>query len=383
VRRGDLLGEERVEPADRRVPRRHGRAQLLLLAPDFRRERRVLGLERAQAADIRAVRSAHEVRQHMDFAEDVANELLRRRGVTEGRPVGAGDFAALHGRAPEGANPCHVGRLVELLDDEVMSPIERLVEELRSTVAPARNRYPLAVELVIGGARCCEVRLDEDLAKLGGRQAGADDRAMQVAGHLPNATAMARRSLENILEMANEDGIGRNRIEARRLATAIKVEFEFPRVEAKHCLHRAARRTRLRRISESTNGRAAANIAHSLLAKRYIPSYITLAVSRKESIVASFGRGFPLCGLRRFDGVLGRKNSGFWRNTMKLSARNQIKGKVVSVQKGQTTGHVKIDIGGGTVVTSSITNEAIDDLALKVGDDAIAVIKASDVMVAK
>ena len=68
---------------------------------------------------------------------------------------------------------------------------------------------------------------------------------------------------------------------------------------------------------------------------------------------------------------------------MKLSARNQIKGKVVSVQKGQTTGHVKIDIGGGTVVTSSITNEAIDDLALKVGDDAIAVIKASDVMVAK
>jgi len=68
---------------------------------------------------------------------------------------------------------------------------------------------------------------------------------------------------------------------------------------------------------------------------------------------------------------------------MKLSARNQIKGKVVSVQKGQTTGHVKIDIGGGTVVTSSITNEAIDDLALKVGDNAIAVIKASDVMVAK
>ncbi|MEO9189537.1 MAG: molybdopterin-binding protein [Acetobacteraceae bacterium] len=68
---------------------------------------------------------------------------------------------------------------------------------------------------------------------------------------------------------------------------------------------------------------------------------------------------------------------------MKLSARNQIKGKVVSVQKGQTTGHVRIDIGSGVIVTSSITNEAIDELALKVGDDAIAVIKASDVMVAK
>ena len=68
---------------------------------------------------------------------------------------------------------------------------------------------------------------------------------------------------------------------------------------------------------------------------------------------------------------------------MKLSARNQIKGKVVAVQKGQTTGHVRIDIGHGVVITSSITNEAIDELGLVVGDEAIAVIKASDVMVAK
>lgn len=68
---------------------------------------------------------------------------------------------------------------------------------------------------------------------------------------------------------------------------------------------------------------------------------------------------------------------------MKLSARNQIKGKVTAVQKGQTTGHVHIDIGNGITVHASITNEAIDDLALQVGDDAIAVIKASDVMVAK
>ena len=51
--------------------------------------------------------------------------------------------------------------------------------------------------------------------------------------------------------------------------------------------------------------------------------------------------------------------------------------------KGQTTAHVRIDIGGGVIVTSSITNEAVDDLALKVGDDALAVIKASDVMVGK
>ena len=68
---------------------------------------------------------------------------------------------------------------------------------------------------------------------------------------------------------------------------------------------------------------------------------------------------------------------------MKLSARNQIKGKVVEVVKGQTTAHVRIEIAKGTIVTASITNEAVDDLVLKAGDDVTAIIKASDVMVGK
>jgi molybdopterin-binding protein len=51
-------------------------------------------------------------------------------------------------------------------------------------------------------------------------------------------------------------------------------------------------------------------------------------------------------------------------------------------EKGQTTAHVRIDIGGGSIVTSSITNEAVDELKLAVGQSAYAVIKASDVMVA-
>jgi molybdopterin-binding protein len=67
---------------------------------------------------------------------------------------------------------------------------------------------------------------------------------------------------------------------------------------------------------------------------------------------------------------------------MRLSARNQIKGTVSEVKKGVTTAHVKVDIGGGQVVTSSITNEAVDDLAIKVGDKVTVVIKASDVMIA-
>jgi len=68
---------------------------------------------------------------------------------------------------------------------------------------------------------------------------------------------------------------------------------------------------------------------------------------------------------------------------MKLSARNQLKGKIVAVTKGQTTAHIRVDIGGGVIVTSSITNEAVDDLGLVVGDSAFAVIKASDVMIGK
>jgi molybdopterin-binding protein len=67
---------------------------------------------------------------------------------------------------------------------------------------------------------------------------------------------------------------------------------------------------------------------------------------------------------------------------MKISARNVLKGKVVGVEKGQTTAHVRIDIGNGKVVTASITNQSVDDLGLKAGKDAYAVVKASDVMVA-
>jgi molybdopterin-binding protein len=67
---------------------------------------------------------------------------------------------------------------------------------------------------------------------------------------------------------------------------------------------------------------------------------------------------------------------------MKISARNVIKGKVVAVDKGATTAHVKIEIAGGQVVTSAITNEAVDSLRLTVGGEAYAVVKASDVMIA-
>jgi molybdopterin-binding protein len=67
---------------------------------------------------------------------------------------------------------------------------------------------------------------------------------------------------------------------------------------------------------------------------------------------------------------------------MRISARNQIKGTVIEVKKGATTSHVRVDIGGGQIVTSSITNEAVDDLGIKAKGAVIVVVKASDVMIA-
>ena len=65
---------------------------------------------------------------------------------------------------------------------------------------------------------------------------------------------------------------------------------------------------------------------------------------------------------------------------MKISARNRLKGKIVDVKKGATTSHVQIDVSG-TIMTASITNEAVDELGLKRGQTAYAIVKASDVMV--
>ena len=67
---------------------------------------------------------------------------------------------------------------------------------------------------------------------------------------------------------------------------------------------------------------------------------------------------------------------------MKISARNQLKGKILEVKKGTTTAHIRVEIGPGQVITSSITNEAVDDLGLKVGGTAIVIIIASNVIIA-
>ena len=68
---------------------------------------------------------------------------------------------------------------------------------------------------------------------------------------------------------------------------------------------------------------------------------------------------------------------------MKLSARNQFTGTVMQITPGAVNGTVKVDIGGGHLVTASITEEAIADLALAEGDRVTVVVKASDVLIGK
>ena len=67
---------------------------------------------------------------------------------------------------------------------------------------------------------------------------------------------------------------------------------------------------------------------------------------------------------------------------MKISASNQLKGKVVEIKDGAVNGVVVIDIGNGNRVTASITMDSIKRLGLKVGSEAYAVIKATSVTVA-
>ncbi|MBU2694373.1 MULTISPECIES: TOBE domain-containing protein [Pimelobacter] len=67
---------------------------------------------------------------------------------------------------------------------------------------------------------------------------------------------------------------------------------------------------------------------------------------------------------------------------MRLSARNQIRGTVTHVEVGAVTTTVKVQLGGGDTVTSSITREAAEELGIAVGSEVTIVVKASDVLLA-
>jgi molybdopterin-binding protein len=68
---------------------------------------------------------------------------------------------------------------------------------------------------------------------------------------------------------------------------------------------------------------------------------------------------------------------------MKISTRNVLKGKVTEIKEGAVMAKVKVDIGGGNIVTSLISMEAVKDLGIKIGEETLVLIKATSVMLAK
>ena len=89
---------------------------------------------------------------------------------------------------------------------------------------------------------------------------------------------------------------------------------------------------------------------------------------------------------RRIEGYLNEvlADVEYWEAIgLKTSARNRLKGKVVNVEKEAVTAKVKVEISVPTVVTVLISREAVEDLGIKVGDEVEAVVKATEVMIAK
>ncbi len=134
---------------------------------------------------------------------------------------------------------------------------------------------------------------------------------------------------------------------------------------------------------------------------RYVWSYLKKTEKTlEEPVVETFrggksgGGGARLTQLgksllyeyRRVEGYLGEllMDEEYWEAVrLKISARNRLKGKVVAVDKEALTAKVKIKMTVPTVVTALISREAADELNIKVGDEVEAVVKATDVMIAK
>ena len=77
------------------------------------------------------------------------------------------------------------------------------------------------------------------------------------------------------------------------------------------------------------------------------------------------------------------RDEGICRMPSRISARNQIKGKVTKVTKDTVLASVEIEVQGPVRITSVITSNSAEDLNLKVGDSVSTIIKSTEVMIGK
>ena len=192
-RLGERAAERLVEQPDLLVARSEAVAQLALLRLELRRQRGVLFLELAQAADVGAVRGSHHMGEHVHVAERPAHDRVGRGGMAQRRPIGAGNVAALDRVVPQRAERRFVLRLGELLDRTLVTAVERLLDQLGAALRPRREGDALLVQVVIaGGLGTGDAELDHQPAQLRARQAGADDRAVHAVMHVPDRGAALR-----------------------------------------------------------------------------------------------------------------------------------------------------------------------------------------------
>jgi molybdate transport system regulatory protein len=134
---------------------------------------------------------------------------------------------------------------------------------------------------------------------------------------------------------------------------------------------------------------------------RYVWSYLQkIEKTLEESVIETYrggksgGGGAKLTRLgkslleeyRLVEGYLGEvlSDEEYWEAVgLKISARNRLKGKVLAVEKEGLTAIIKVEVKVPSVVTALISREAAEDLEIKVGDKVEAVIKATEVMIAK
>jgi len=134
---------------------------------------------------------------------------------------------------------------------------------------------------------------------------------------------------------------------------------------------------------------------------RYVWNYVArLERALSEPVVETFkggkkgGGGARLTDLgeallkeyRRVEAYVGEvlEDKEYWVAAgLKISARNRMKGTVKSVEKGDIIAKVKIEVKAPTLITALISREAVEDLNIKIGDNVEAVIKATEIMIAK
>lgn len=114
-----------------------------------------------------------------------------------------------------------------------------------------------------------------------------------------------------------------------------------------------------------------------------VMSEVKIAVSSEVTVSATVTKeGLSSLGAKLNDevtAIIKASSIIITKDAVKTTARNVLKGKVIKVKKGAVNSEVKLSLGTATI-SAIVTNEAIEDLSIKVSEDAYAIIKASSVI---